>query len=53
MQEILVRSLGQEDPLEEETAPSSSILAGEIPWMEEPVDTTGHMAQGVKTPVML
>ena len=52
-QEMQVRSLGQEDPLEEETAPSSSILAGEIPWMEEPVDTTGHMAQGVKTPVML
>ena len=45
-----VRSLGQEDPLEEEMAPSSSILAGEIPWMEEPGDTTGHTAQGVSNP---
>ena len=36
MQEILVRSLGQEDPLEEETATHSSILAWEIPWTEEP-----------------
>ena len=31
-----VRSLGQEDPLEEETATHSSILAWEIPWTEEP-----------------
>ena len=27
---------GQEDPLEKEMAPHSSILACEIPWMEEP-----------------
>ena len=32
-----VRSLGQEDPLEEEDmAPLSSILAWRIPWTEEP-----------------
>ena len=32
-----VRSLGWEDPLEEEMATQSSILAWEIPWTEEPV----------------
>ena len=31
-----VRSLGQEDPLEKETASPSSILAWEITWTEEP-----------------
>ena len=31
MQETLVRSLGQEDPLEKEMANHSSILAWEIP----------------------
>ena len=31
-----VRSLDQEDPLEEDTAPHSSILAGRIPWTEAP-----------------
>ena len=31
-----VQSLGQEDPLEKEMATHSSILAWEIPWMEEP-----------------
>ena len=30
------RDLGQEDPLEKEMATHSSILAGRIPWMEEP-----------------
>ena len=29
-------SLGQEDPLEEEMATCSSILAWKIPWTEEP-----------------
>ena len=29
-------SLGQEDPLEEEMATCSSILAWKIPWAEEP-----------------
>ena len=36
MQEMEVRYLGQEDPLEEEMATHSSILALEIPWTEEP-----------------
>ena len=36
MQEKLVQSLGQEEPLEEEMATHSSILAWEIPWTEEP-----------------
>ena len=31
-----VRSLGQEDPLEEGTATHSSTLAWRIPWAEEP-----------------
>ena len=31
-----VRSLGQEDPLEEGMAAYSSILAWRIPWTEEP-----------------
>ena len=35
MQETWVRSLGQEDPLEEEIATHSSILVWEIPWTEE------------------
>ena len=36
MQETQVRSLDWEDPLEEGMATRSSILAWEIPWMEEP-----------------
>ena len=36
MQEMLVTSLGQEDPLEKEMATYSSILAREIQWTEEP-----------------
>ena len=35
MQEMWVQSLGQEDPLEKETATHSSILAWENPWTEE------------------
>ena len=36
MQNMQVRSLGQEDPLEKEMATHSSMLAWEIPWIEEP-----------------
>ena len=36
MQETLVRSLGQEDPLEKEMATHSNNLAWRIPWIEEP-----------------
>ena len=35
-QEMQVRSLSQEDPLEEGMATHSSILAWRIPWTEEP-----------------
>ena len=35
-QETWVRSLGLEDPLKQETATHSSILAGRISWTEEP-----------------
>ena len=35
-QEIQVQALDWEDPLEEGMAIHSSILAGKIPWTEEP-----------------
>ena len=35
-QEVQVRSLGQEDPLEKEMATHSSLLAWKMPWTEEP-----------------
>ena len=35
-QEMQVRFLGQEDPLEKDMATHSSIPAWEIPWTEEP-----------------
>ena len=47
MQEKLVRSLGQEDPLEEEMADYSSILAWKIPWAEEPGRLQSMGLQGV------
>ena len=39
-----VGSLGREDPLEEETAAHSSILAWRIPWAKEPgrLQSVGH-----------
>ena len=36
MQETQVQPLGPEDPLEKGMATHSNILAGEIPWTEEP-----------------
>ena len=42
MQENRVRSLGQEDILENEIAMHSSILAWRILWTEEPGQTTVH-----------
>ena len=36
MQETQVRSLGQEDPLEQGMATCSSLFAWRIPWTEEP-----------------
>ena len=35
MQEMPIRSLGREDPLEKDMATHSSILVWEIPWTEE------------------
>ena len=37
---LQVQSVGQEDPLEGEMATYSSILAGKIPWTEEPAGVT-------------
>ena len=47
-QETWVRSLGWEDPLEEEMATHSGILAGNIPWTEEPggLQPTGSQRVG-------
>ena len=42
MQETLLQSLGQEDPLEEGMAIHSSIPAWRIPWTEEPSGATVH-----------
>ena len=50
MQERWVQSLGQEDPLEEEMATHSNVLAWKIPWTAEPgacqsmglLQTIGH-----------
>ena len=36
IQQTWVGSLGREDPLEEDMATHSSILAWRIPWTEEP-----------------
>ena len=36
MQETRVQSLGQEDPVENEMATHSDVLAWRIPWTEEP-----------------
>ena len=46
MQEILVQSLGQEDPLEKGMATDSNILAWKIPQTEEP---DGLQAMGSPT----
>ena len=47
-QEMRVQSLGQEDPLEEEMATHSSVLAWSIPWTEEPggLQSTGLQKVG-------
>ena len=38
--------VGREDPLEEEMAPHSSILAWTIPWTEEPDGPQSMGSQG-------
>ena len=47
-QEMWVSSLGQEDPLEEDMATHSSILAWRIPWTEKPggLQSTGSHRVG-------
>ena len=47
VQETWVQSLGQEDPLEEEVATHSSILAWKIPWSEEPGELQSIESQKV------
>ena len=58
MQETQVRSLDREDPLEEEMATHSSILAWKVPRTEEPdtgshkeSDTTEQLSTGMCTHV--
>ena len=48
--ETQVRSLGQEEPLEEEMATHSSILVWKILWTEEPggLQSTGSQRVGYK-----
>ena len=48
VQEIWVRSLVQEDPLEKGVATHSSILAWRIPWTEEPGELQSMGLQRVK-----
>ena len=50
VQETWVQSLGQEDPLEKEMAPHSSILAWKILWIEEPgrLQSMGLQESGLK-----
>ena len=47
-QEMWVQSVGQEDPLEKETATHSSILAWEILWTEEPAGLWSMRLQRVR-----
>ena len=50
IQEMRVQSLGWEDPLDEDMATHSSILAWRIPWTEEPggLQSRGHKESGLK-----
>ena len=47
MWETRVRSLGWDDPLEKGMATHSSILAGRIPWTEEPGGLQSMLSQRV------
>ena len=48
MQETWVQFLGWEDPLEKKMTIHSSILAGRIPWTEEPGRLQSMEAQRVR-----
>ena len=50
-QKMQIQSLGQKDPLEEEMANHSTILAWEIPWTEEPVGLQSIGSQKSQTQV--
>ena len=47
-QETRVRSLGEEDPLEDGVATNSSILAWRIPWTEAPEGLQSMGSQRVR-----
>ena len=49
MQEMQVRFLSWEDPLEKEMATRSRILAWEIPWTEEPGGLQSEGSQELDT----
>ena len=46
--QVISRSLGQEDPLEEKMAIHSSVLAWRIPWTEEPGGLQSTGSQSVR-----
>ena len=48
MQETRVRSLGQEDTLENEMAIHSSTIAWKIPWTEEPARLQSMVSKRVR-----
>ena len=50
-QEIPVRSLGWEDPLDEGMATHSSVLAWRIPWTKEPGGLQSILSKRDKTKV--
>ena len=52
MQQVLVRSLGQENPLEKGMATLSSNLAWRIPWTEEPGRLQSMWLQRVRHDLM-
>ena len=52
MQQVLVRSLGQENPLEKGMATLSSTLAWRIPWTEEPGRLQSMWLQRVRHDLM-
>ena len=51
VQEMWVQSMGREDPLEKEMATHSSILAREIPQIEEPGRLQSVGSQKIKPPL--
>ena len=48
MQEMQIRSLGQENLLEEDMVTHSSILAWRIPWTEEPGELQSMGSQRIR-----